>query len=91
MELDAIASVVIGGTLLTGGAGLVAGTFVGILIQGLIQTYIVFDGTLSSWWTKIAIGILLFLFIALQRGLVWFSDPKRIPKSGEPVFGQDGR
>jgi simple sugar transport system permease protein len=74
VELDAIASVVIGGTLLTGGAGLVAGTFVGILIQGLIQTYIVFDGTLSSWWTKIAIGILLFLFIALQRGLVWFSD-----------------
>ena len=74
VELDAIASVVIGGTLLTGGAGLVAGTFVGILIQGLIQTYIVFDGTLSSWWTKIAIGILLFLFIALQRGLVWFAD-----------------
>ena len=74
VELDAIASVVIGGTLLTGGAGLVAGTFVGIMIQGLIQTYIVFDGTLSSWWTKIAIGILLFLFIALQRGLVWFSD-----------------
>jgi simple sugar transport system permease protein len=74
VELDAIASVVIGGTLLTGGAGLVAGTFVGILIQGLIQTYIVFDGTLSSWWTKIAIGILLFLFIALQRGLLWFSD-----------------
>lgn len=76
VELDAIASVVIGGTLLTGGAGLVAGTFVGILIQGLIQTYIVFDGTLSSWWTKIAIGILLFLFIALQRGLLWFSDIK---------------
>ncbi len=37
-------------------------------IQG-IQTYINFDGTLSSWWTKIAIGILLFIFIALQRGL----------------------
>ena len=39
------------------------------MIQGLIQTYINFDGTLSSWWTKIAIGILLFIFIALQRGL----------------------
>lgn len=38
-------------------------------IQGLIQTYINFDGTLSSRWTKIAIGILLFIFIALQRGL----------------------
>ncbi len=74
VELDAIAAVVIGGTLLTGGAGLVAGTFIGILIQGLIQTYIVFDGTLSSWWTKIVIGILLFTFIVLQRAIVWYSD-----------------
>lgn len=74
VELDAIAAVVIGGTLLTGGAGLVAGTFVGILIQGLIQTYIVFDGSLSSWWTKIVIGILLFTFIVLQRAIVWYSD-----------------
>ncbi|WP_062209973.1 galactofuranose ABC transporter, permease protein YjfF [Aureimonas sp. AU12] len=69
VELDAIAAVVIGGTLLTGGVGFVAGTFVGVLISGLIQTYIVFDGTLSSWWTKIAIGFLLFAFITLQRGL----------------------
>ena len=54
----------------TGGVGLVAGTFFGVLIQGLIQTYIVFDGTLSSWWTKIVIGLLLFAFIALQRAIV---------------------
>lgn len=70
VELDAIAAVVIGGTLLTGGVGLVAGTFFGVIIQGLIQTYIVFDGTLSSWWTKIVVGLLLFAFIALQRLLV---------------------
>lgn len=69
MELDAIASVVIGGTLLSGGVGTVLGTLFGVAIQGLIQTYINFDGTMSSWWTKIAIGILLFIFIALQRGL----------------------
>lgn len=74
VELDAIAAVVIGGTLLTGGTGLVAGTFVGLLIQGLIQTYIVFDGTLSSWWTKIAIGFLLFAFIVLQRVILWRSE-----------------
>jgi simple sugar transport system permease protein len=43
------------------------GTFAGVLIQGLIQTFITFDGTLSSWWTKIIIGILLFSFILLQR------------------------
>ena len=69
VELDAIASVVIGGTLLSGGVGTVLGTLFGVAIQGLIQTYINFDGTLSSWWTKIAIGVLLFVFIALQRGL----------------------
>jgi ribose/xylose/arabinose/galactoside ABC-type transport system permease subunit len=80
VELDAIAAVVIGGTLLTGGVGLVAGTFVGILIQGLIQTYIVFDGTLSSWWTKIVIGILLFVFIVLQRGIIWYSN-RRLAES----------
>jgi simple sugar transport system permease protein len=73
VELDAIAAVVIGGTLLTGGAGFVAGTLVGILIQGLIQTYITFDGTLSSWWTKIAIGFLLFAFILMQKGILLVS------------------
>jgi simple sugar transport system permease protein len=71
-ELDAIAAVVIGGTLLSGGYGYVFGTFVGLLIQGLIQTFITFDGTLSSWWTKIAVGTLLFSFIGFQRILTMF-------------------
>lgn len=70
LELDAIAAVVIGGTLLTGGAGYVAGSVVGVLILGIIQTVIVFEGTLSSWWTKIVIGALLLLFIVLQRVIV---------------------
>ena len=67
VELDSIAAVVIGGTLLSGGAGSVLGTFVGVLIQGLILTYINFDGTLSSWWAKIATGLLLFAFITFQQ------------------------
>ncbi|WP_449063404.1 ABC transporter permease subunit [Planomonospora algeriensis] len=67
MELDAIAAVVIGGTLLTGGSGYLAGTVLGVLVLGLIQTIISFEGTLSSWWTKIFIGLLLFAFILLQR------------------------
>ena len=67
MELDAIASVVIGGTLLAGGVGLVAGTLCGVLMLGLIQTLITFDGSLSAWWTKIVIGALLLLFCLLQR------------------------
>jgi simple sugar transport system permease protein len=39
------------------------------MIQGVIQTYVNFDGTLNSWWTKIVIGLLLFFFIALQKFL----------------------
>jgi simple sugar transport system permease protein len=67
LELDAIAAVVIGGTLLAGGVGYVAGTLFGVLILGIIQTLIAFDGTLSSWWTKIVVGALLLLFCLLQR------------------------
>ncbi|WP_295953982.1 galactofuranose ABC transporter, permease protein YjfF [Rhodoferax sp.] len=67
MELDAIAAVVIGGTLLTGGSGYMVGTLFGVLMFGIIQTLISFDGTLSSWWTRIVVGALLFLFCLLQR------------------------
>ncbi|MDC7122192.1 sugar ABC transporter permease YjfF [Cellulomonas fimi] len=67
MELDAIAAVVIGGTLLTGGSGFVLGSVLGVLVLGLIQTAITFEGTLSSWWTKIVIGGLLLVFVVLQR------------------------
>ena len=67
LELDAIAAVVIGGTLLTGGVGYVLGTLFGVLMLGIIQTLIMFDGSLSSWWTRIVIGGLLFIFCLLQR------------------------
>lgn len=66
-ELDIIAAVVIGGTLLTGGVGYVVGTFIGILLPGAIRTYLTLDGSLSPWWIKIVVGILLFVFIALQK------------------------
>jgi len=68
-ELDAIAAVVIGGTLLAGGYGFVLGSVLGVLVLGIIQTIISFEGTLSSWWTKIFIGALLLVFIVLQRVL----------------------
>jgi galactofuranose transport system permease protein len=47
--------------------GYVAGTVVGVLILGIIQTLVIFNGTLSSWWTRIVVGILLFLFCVAQR------------------------
>jgi simple sugar transport system permease protein len=69
IELDAIAAVVIGGTLLTGGYGYILGSLSGVLVLGAIQTLIAFDGTLSSWWTRIVIGALLFVFCVVQRVL----------------------
>jgi galactofuranose transport system permease protein len=66
MELDAIASVVIGGTLLTGGIGNVVGTLFGVLINGTIVSILQFNGTLSSWWTRIGVGVLTLIFIGIQ-------------------------
>src|SRR6266545_7594313 len=67
LELDAIAAVVIGGTLLSGGVGFMAGTLMGVLILGLIQTFITFKGDLNTWWTRIVVGLLVLVFILLQN------------------------
>lgn len=67
LELEAIASVVIGGTLLTGGFGSVLGTLIGVCIRGTIQTFISFQGTLNVYWTPIFIGMMLFIFILVQK------------------------
>ncbi len=80
MEMDAIATVVIGGTLLTGGVGGVVGTVFGVLVYGTIQVLIMFQGTLNSWWTRIAIGFLVFLFCLLQR----------VFEAGRGKSGKDG-
>jgi simple sugar transport system permease protein len=70
MEMDVIAAVVIGGTLLAGGTGYVFGSVFGVLTLGIIQSLIMFNGTINSWWTKITVGLLLLIFIALQRFIV---------------------
>lgn len=67
LELDVIAAVVIGGTLLTGGVGYVIGTFIAVMTLGTIQTYLTLDGSLTPWWIKIVIGVLLFAFVGLQK------------------------
>ena len=66
VELEAIAAVVIGGALLTGGSGGMIGSFFGVMIQGLILTYITFEGSLTSWWAKIVIGLLILMFLVLR-------------------------
>ena len=69
LELDAIAVVVIGGTLLSGGRGHLLGTLCGLLVFGTIQSALLFDGRLSSWWIRIVIALLLLGFILLQRAV----------------------
>ena len=69
LELDAIAAVVIGGTLLTGGVGYMFGTFIGVLIFGILQTAIRYEPGIDAYWTRIIIGLLLLAFIVLQRFL----------------------
>ena len=68
-ELDVITAVVIGGTLLRGGSGYVAGTFCGVIIVGAIQSIITFQGTLAGAWPRIIIGSLLLVAILLQQAL----------------------
>jgi simple sugar transport system permease protein len=70
MEMDAISSAVIGGTLLTGGVGNPIGTLFGVLIKGTIASLITTQGTLSSWWVRIALSALLCFFIVLQSIIV---------------------
>ncbi len=68
-ELDTIAAVVIGGTLLTGGSGYVLGSMIGVFVYGTIKTAISFLGAEQSW-TRITIGALLLLFVVVQRVIV---------------------
>ncbi len=65
-EMDAIASSIIGGTLLTGGVGNVIGTFFGTLILATIQKIIGLSPLNESWWQEMASGAMLALFILLQ-------------------------
>ena len=76
-ELEVISSAVIGGTLLTGGVGYMLGTMLGVLLKSVIPAIINFNGTLSSWWGKIATGGLLLLFIVIQRLVVSYSGRRK--------------
>lgn len=69
-ELDVISSAVIGGVLLTGGVGYMIGTLFGVMLKSIIPAFITFNGNLSSWWAKIAIGALLLIFVGLQQAVI---------------------
>lgn len=77
LEMDAIASSVIGGTLLTGGVGNVIGSFFGVLINGTISTLVKTNGKLLSSWSSIAVAALLCFFIVLQSVFAKIKDSKK--------------
>lgn len=66
MEMNAIASSIIGGTMLTGGVGNIAGTFFGVLSLSTIQNIVSSAGLDQAWWTGITIAAMLCVFLVIQ-------------------------
>ncbi len=66
MEMNAIASSIIGGTMLTGGVGNVIGTLFGVLSLSTIQNIVSSAGLDQAWWTGITIAAMLCLFLVVQ-------------------------
>ncbi len=77
LEMDAISSAVIGGTLLTGGVGNVIGSLFGVLINGTITVLVNTNGKLLSSWSNIAVAALLCFFIILQSVLALIKERKK--------------
>ena len=65
-ELDAIAAVVVGGTLLTGGVGGAGLTLVGVLLLGVILNLLNLEGTFSPWWQWVIRGVFLLAVVVVQ-------------------------
>lgn len=76
-ELDVISCCVIGGVMLSGGVGYMQGTMLGVLLKATIPAIITFNGSMNSWWAKIFTGLLLLLFIVIQRAVVASSSRVR--------------
>lgn len=70
MEMNAIASSIIGGTLLTGGVGNIIGTFFGVLSLATIQNIVASAGLDQAWWTGITIASMLCLFLVVQSVVI---------------------
>lgn len=90
LEMDAIAACVIGGVLLTGGVGSLVGPLIGVMTSGVIRTMVDFQGTLSSWWTKIFVGSLMLLCIVMQVFIVKRGKAKKAEEILEDTkIGED--
>jgi ribose/xylose/arabinose/galactoside ABC-type transport system permease subunit len=68
-ELDAIAAVVVGGTLLTGGQGSAVFTLVGVLLLGVIFNIFNLEGSITPWWQQVLRGLILLAVVIVQNRL----------------------
>ena len=69
-EMNAIASSIIGGTMLTGGVGNIIGTLFGVLSLALIQSIVSSVGLDQAWWTGITIAAMLCIFLVVQSIII---------------------
>ena len=69
-EMNAIASSIIGGTMLTGGVGNIIGTLFGVMSLALIQNIVSSIGLDQAWWTGITIAAMLCLFLVIQSVII---------------------
>lgn len=82
-EMDAIASSIIGGTLLSGGVGNVIGTFFGVMILATIKLIVTASGLTKPWWQTITTGLMLCFFILLQSVVLHLREKKGSRKEEE--------
>ena len=79
MEMEAIASSIIGGTMLTGGVGNIIGTLFGVLSLSTIKNIVASAGLDEAWWTGITIAAMLCIFLVIQS--VVMAQKKRALKT----------
>lgn len=91
LEMDAISSAVIGGTLLTGGVGNVFGSFFGVLINGTISSLVKTNGKLSSSWPNVVTALLLCFFIVLQAIFAKVKARRSCPRPPHAPAGRSRR
>lgn len=65
-EMNAIASSIIGGTMLTGGVGNIVGTLFGVLSLNTIKNIVSSLGLDEAWWTNITVAAMICLFLLIQ-------------------------
>ena len=76
-EMNAIASSIIGGTMLTGGVGNIAGTFFGVLSLSTIKNIVALLGLDDAWWTNVTVSAMICIFLVVQSVVLLRKNKKK--------------